>query len=154
MGARGRIERIVSDVERRNQNKVKLMVFGFDAEPAEITAVLGVEPTNAWLKGDAVTSTALNGQPSNGWAKLSPADPDRTTCEEGVRALLSSLPGPETFRALPAGCDVQVTCTLFGYTERPYVYLPRDLLAALAAIGASLDVDVYDLTATHVDVDS
>jgi len=56
------------------------------------------------------------------------------------------LPNLDAFSALPPGVDVQLTCTIFGYEERPYLFLSRGSVKRLARIGATLDVDTYDLT--------
>ncbi len=75
----------------------------------------------------------------------SPADPERTSAEEAVNALLAQFPRLTAFAALPAEAEIQLTCTIYGHDERPGLWLSKDVMARLAQIGANLDVDIYDL---------
>jgi hypothetical protein len=126
----------------------RLNVVGFTGEASEITAILGLEPTKAWREGDLRDPRATIKHHENGWSLRSPVDPHHTTPDESVAALLALLPDLSAFHRLPAGAEVWLSCTIYGITERPYFYLPTELLAQLASIRAFLDVDIYDLTST------
>jgi len=47
-----------------------------------------------------------------------------------------------------------MTFTIFGKTERPSVWLSRQTIDRLSAIGASLDIDMYDLVDYRNDKDA
>jgi hypothetical protein len=128
------------------ENKVRLVVLGFDCSPEHISTLLGVEPTKSWLKGEPVHPRATNTHAENGWMRASPSDPTVASAEEGIRALLQLFQDPTVFARLPKQSTVQLTCTLFGYEYRPYVYVPAELVRTIATIGASIDIDTYDLS--------
>jgi hypothetical protein len=124
----------------------RLMVHDFDCDAGVISEILGVPPTKTWKTGDRVLPAATNVYHQNGWMKESPVDPDRTTPEESVAALLALFPDASVFGRLPRPSQVEVSSTLYGYTERPYFSLGARYLAHLGAIGADLDLDIYDLS--------
>ena len=125
--------------------KVRLVILGFECSSDEISSTLGVAPTQVWRDGETVTPQATNVHHENGWMLRSPVDPQRASAEEAVNALLAQFPSLKAFAALPAAADIQLTCTIYGHDERPGLWLSKDVIARLAQIGASLDVDVYDL---------
>lgn len=134
-------------IERPAQEvKTRLLILGFDCAPAAISEVLGVAPTRTWSTGDRVIPQATKLHSENGWVLRSPSDPEHTTPEESIRALLASLPNHSAIEQIRSRGDVQVTCTIYTYKHRPSLFLPPDLMAQLAALGASLDVDIYDLS--------
>lgn len=124
----------------------RLNVMSFQEASAEITAIIGVEPTATWREGDLRIPAATIRHKENGWQLRSPVDPHNTTPEQSVASLLALLPNLSVFKRLPQATEVQLTCTIYGLTERPYFYLPHDLILQLAEIGASLDIDPYDLS--------
>jgi hypothetical protein len=136
----------MSDVRKGREANVRLMVLGFHESPENVSKVIGIAPTKAWRAGDPVLDKKENKQPENGWMLNSPVEPKSGDADAAILALVSSFPSPEAFFRLPKGSRVQVTCTLYGYSERPWMYLSNRTLSALAAIGADLDVDIYDLS--------
>lgn len=63
--------------------------------------------------------------------------------------LLDGLPDLTAFRRLPPGVEVQLTCTVYGHGDRPFVFLSADTIAKLGSMGASFDIDTYDLSAAE-----
>jgi Domain of unknown function (DUF4279) len=126
--------------------KTKLVVLGYECPAEQISQILGVAPSKAWLRGERILEEAQNVYAESGWELKSPADPRSTTVEDSIRRLIESLPDPAAFRTLPQGCEIQLTSTIYAYRERPFVYLPAELILRIAAIGASLDVDIYDVS--------
>jgi hypothetical protein len=131
----------------------RLLVHDFECEASVISALLGVQPTKTWRTGDRVLPEATNVYRQNGWMKESPVDCRRTTPEESVAALLALFPDLSAFARLPEPSQVELGATLFGYKDRPYFFLPARYLAALGTIGADLDLDVYDLSASESDTE-
>jgi hypothetical protein len=133
--------------------RTRLTVTGFSGDPTHISAVIGVEPTKTWREGDHRSSGTILTFAHNGWSLSSPVDPLHTTPEESVRALLDLLPDVTAFQRLPDGAEVELSCSFYGLTERPGFWLSTELLARVAAIGASLDIDPYDFSSEQADAD-
>lgn len=129
--------------------KARLLILGFECPAEEITKVVGVVPTQTWRRGDRVSPVATNVHKENAWVLHSPADPHSASPEDAVRALLGTLPSMKAFRSLPDDVEIQLTCTVYGHSERPYVYLPAELVERVGELRASLDIDTYDLTSTE-----
>jgi Domain of unknown function (DUF4279) len=151
MGARGRhasgVEiREMTVAEPARETRVKLVVYAFEESPDAVTAILGVTPTKTWLAGDPVLQQAVHKQKENGWMLRSPTDPASGDADASVLELIRLFPDTDAFNKLPGAAQVQVTCTLYGYSQRPSMYLSTSAMKALARIGADLDVDVYDLS--------
>lgn len=136
----------MNDDARIDEIVTRLMVHDFECEATVITELLGVQPTKTWKTGDRVLPQAINVYHQNGGMKESPVDPGRTTPEESVAALLALFPDLSAFARLPRPSEVEVSSTLFGHKERPYFSLSARYLAQLGAIGADLDLDIYDLS--------
>ncbi len=124
--------------------KACLKILGFDGPPNVITKILGTAPTRVWLKGDKVPKTILEYE-QNGWLFKAPVDELSTDTERATVALLDSLPDPSRFRQLPRS-DIEISYAIYGYKERPYFNLSAATIARIAAIGADIDVDIYDMT--------
>jgi len=82
----------------------------------------------------------------NGWSLASPAA-ESSDSDQVVHELLKLFPTLEVFGALPQEAAVQLTISVIGYEDRPGVFLSGDVVRLIAAVGASLDIDPYDLTA-------
>lgn len=132
--------------KRPPETKVRLMVLGFEESFDEISRILALQPDETWKEGQTVTAQATNVHHENGWMIRSPVDPTQSSADEAVQALIDRLPDRGAFSRLPATSEVQLTITLFSYEDRPFLWLSKTTLSRVAEIGASLDVDVYDLT--------
>jgi hypothetical protein len=124
------------------------MVHGFIGEATIISETLGVPPTRTWKQGDRVHPNATNVYRQSGWMRESPVDAFKTTPEQSIAALLALFPDHGAFARLPPPSEIEVSATLYGLTERPYFSLSARLLAQLGAIGADLDLDIYDLSSS------
>jgi hypothetical protein len=139
--------RPVSDKEEvSGEVKTRLIVMGYECPAEEISRILGIAPSKTWVKGERVLPEASNVHRENGWVLKSPVDPKATTVEDSIEVLLTTLPDLGAFERLPVGTEIQMTCTIYAYRDRPSVYLPPQIVSRLARIGASLDVDIYDLS--------
>jgi hypothetical protein len=125
----------------------RLLVYDIgEGDASVISEVLGVQPTSVWRLGEPVVEGARNVHRTRAWKLVSPSDPLNTTPEQSIADLLSCFPDPTAFGRLPPRGHVQVTCAIYAYKERPFVFLPAQLMGQLARINADLDVDIYDLT--------
>jgi hypothetical protein len=129
----------------RSRVKAVLKVYGFTGSANEISEILGIEPSETFRAGDPVLPQSTRLHSENGWRLSSPVDPENATAEDAVRALLDLVPHRKAFATLPRECEVVVSCTIYGYEERPYCAIAREDIKRLAEIGATLDIDTYDL---------
>jgi hypothetical protein len=129
------------------ETKVRLHVYDFECSPTEITRILGLNPTETWLRGDKVLPVADNTLKENGWRLASPLHPINTPLDEHLDALSSLvLPRATAFSMLPTGSIVEISCVICSFTHRPVIHFSQEHVAAATSLKASIDVDVYDLS--------
>ena len=119
-----------------------LRFFGEDLNPAELTRLLGAEPSKTELKGDVRRSgfTAKAGS----W-RLSAEDRQPGDLEEQIRALLTSLtPDLSTWRSLNSRYRGDLFCGLFMQHGNEGLDLEPETLAMIGNRGLRLALDIYD----------
>ena len=125
---------------------VYLSVSGFEpAPPAEVTALLGLEPTAAWKDGDRVPGRPDARRPGSAWRIQSP--PPRTaTFEDQLQALLEILETrADQVRAAAKRYHAQISCAGYFASFNPGFGLSAQHVARIAALGLSMDFDLYCL---------
>ncbi len=130
----------------RIENKVRLVICGFEGSASEISAIVGADPTKTWRRGDQVVPIAMNVHKDNGWQLDSPLDATSASAHDSIGAIFALIPDPSLRQRLPEGATIQMTITQYAYDVRPFVFLGADTIAKLALCGADLDIDVYDLS--------
>jgi hypothetical protein len=133
----------------QNEIKVMLAVLGFEGEPETVSRILQMSPTRTWVKGSPVAVGATNVHHQNGWALHSEVFSEMSDVDVAVRQVLDKFSSPHVFEKLPDECEVQLTVTIFALRERPGLWLSPQTTRKMAAVGASLDVDIYDLTSVE-----
>lgn len=120
-------------------------VTDFDSDASRISELLEVEPTRTWKKGQQIARSAL-ASVENGWELASDSN-DPLSVEAHLLDLLDRLPPKSVARLRKAcpGCEVQLSITIEVESETPAVNFTPESLRRLAAIGASLDIDLYVL---------
>ena len=131
--------------DRRREIHAILYVFTTTEAPETITRILGVNPTQTWNAGDLAGPPGSRRHKKRLGSQIASRS-DRRRPDQAVMTLIDLFPDRAAFRRLPAGAEVQLTCAVYGYRERPGLYLSGTAMAALAEIGANLDVDTYDLS--------
>jgi hypothetical protein len=125
---------------------VRLTITEYECPAEEITRILGIAPTATWSRGEPMHPRAKNVHHQNGWSFSPPCDP-ATGLEEQVTALLDLLaPHTDRFAALPSGVEIDLSCVLYAYTERPAIGFSAQTVRRFAQLGAGIDIDYYDLT--------
>lgn len=129
---------------------VHLLVTSEDLDPEALTRWIGVEPSRSWRKG------SKRAEPSpvprtNGWDLRAP-NADHASMRDQLDALLplirDATPG---IAALRSGHEVGVVLSLYrrvaGLSEGHALglHFSDELLEALGAIGAAIDIDEYNL---------
>jgi hypothetical protein len=114
----------------------------FECDPSEVTKIIGVAPTTAWLKGDPKPKTAM-GYEANGW-RLSSALPVSVGVADHVAELLSLIyPRARNLTQLGA---MEITLALAIYMDgddRPAMHLEPGCVSKLGELGAAIDIDLY-----------
>lgn len=121
-----------------------LRVVGDGLHPAEVTHMLGCEPTTAWAKGDertfaGVTRTTSFGMWTLGAEETTPADVDAQV--KGLLGRLTSDLG--TWTDLSDRYEVNMFCGWFMDVGNEGVSLEPGTLLALGERGILLDLDLY-----------
>jgi hypothetical protein len=132
-----------------NKIHVSFGVIGFSGSPDVVTGLVGIEPTSAWATGDP----GMRGEPRRfaRWTLASPAGEDAPV-EDQLAALLPLLEAraaavAEAARRFEAG----IRCAAYFHEANPGFHLDAALVARVAALGLSLDFDLYCLGGAAVD---
>ncbi len=108
---------------------------------AEISAVLGISPTDQRSKGQLLPGGRRAYQ-EHRWY-YHPDVPDCLDFETKLNRLLQQLPA-EKVQSLPGDCSVGINVAYYEYQDGPGGWhLDAETLSKLAALGADLDVDLY-----------
>jgi len=122
---------------------VYFAVHGFGESPQVVTELLGIAPTTAWAVGDAGPHGSARHLAR--WSLASPAG-ETATVEDQLAELLPPLEAraasvAETARQFDAGIE----CAAYFHEVNPGFHLDAALVARVAALGLSLDFDLYCL---------
>lgn len=123
---------------------VSLRIWGQDVDPAEISALLRCEPTEAARTGDTLTRS--NGRTrlvSKGFWHLS-SDREATNLADQIESLLSKLTSDvAVWQSLTERFDVDLFCGLFLDAANRGVELPAHLIVALGERRLRIGFDIY-----------
>lgn len=119
---------------------VELRVVGFGGSPDLVSAILGLQPSRAWVAGDPRVRGPLGREA--GWI-LKSGLPTTSAPAEQISALLGRL--PKGIGGVGVGRDWRrfVLCAVYIINAVPPMYLEPALVTALAEFGLGLDVDMY-----------
>jgi hypothetical protein len=126
-----------------NEQYAYLTVVG-EFSPETITAQLGLQPSDVWMKGDLNEKTHLERKFSR-WSLHSRLERS-ASLENHVRDVLEQvLPKAEQIRRI--GTEYQVGVQLVGYfyTDYPGFCMDRGLISGLAHLNVGIDCDFYYL---------
>lgn len=125
------------------QHTATLRVVGSDFDPCKVTEVMGVEPTEAYRKGEVVPHRSSRTRPTSYWGLETECGPD-CSLDEHVARLLRRISvdsaGVETLRTL--GLTVQVYCGVFGPDDMDLSFSP-EVLCKLGRLNFALEVRIY-----------
>jgi hypothetical protein len=135
---------------------VSLVISGQTLDPNEVSGTLGLSPSETWRRGERTHSGALITHQDNGWMLSSePHQGGPTVLGDLADALLARvLPFADRFRNLPAGTNVALQCAVYDRNRDVVIWYAPSTIRGLALIGASLDLDYYDLADVTVDPDA
>jgi len=113
-------------------------------DPADITARVGVEPTECWRRGDVSPRTRMERKFSR-WSLYTRLS-QREMLEAHIRDVLSQLDANRAaFQQVSREFGACLQLVGEFYTEYPGLHLDADIVAGLAAYSLSVDFDFYYL---------
>ena len=129
------------------QNRISayFLFWSKSCEPAEVTARTALQPTRVWRIGDVRQAATGRRHEDNGW-RLEGTCSSTDAIEPHVVALLNALEGTaiEWRDVCPDG-QRQISIVIYTHEYIPALYLSAEVLLRVARVGASLNVDLYDL---------
>jgi hypothetical protein len=129
-------------VEENKQYAYFSVSDGFD--PAEITARVGVRPTESWRRGDICPRRQMERKFSR-WS-LHSRLPHEQELEAHIRDVLAQLDAnPVEFRAVSLEFGGCMQLVGYFYSDYPGLYFDRVMTEGLARYGLAVDFDFYGL---------
>ena len=126
--------------------KVNMVITGFECSPEHITNLIGVNPTKVWKRGEIVHPKAKNIHKESGWLLSSQCDAVNSSIDEQISTLSNVItPILGNFHKLPEGLEIELSCIINAYEYMPPICFSTDSVAFASKLGASIDVDIYDL---------
>jgi hypothetical protein len=132
------------DVDRLD---IELRVTGDDLDPDRITRMLGVNPTLAARKGEAVDVAGVPvTQPTGIWSYALPASPE-WELGDAIDTLLERLPhDPALWESLGGWASAAVVCGLHVHGVDRVAALPPDTLARLSERRLALSLRIRGIS--------
>lgn len=117
---------------------------GSDLDPSQVTALVGVQPSETWRAGDLVSDRAIVRRKLSGW-KINSALPLNAPLEEHVEAVLQQLkPGWLSLVELGSRNQAKVYCVVRSYGgARPALIFKRGIVKQVAELNAAIEIDLY-----------
>jgi Domain of unknown function (DUF4279) len=122
--------------------QIDFQILDSSVDPKEISEIIGVQPDTALRKGERNRSLGL--PKGNIWAKRSVAQTPDAFLEDHWAALAPAFRGKEAIlRQAARGGKIRMTLIVDGTGRFPPLIIPKEMIAFAAAIGAEIDIDVY-----------
>ncbi len=125
------------------RSRATLRLFGDDLQPAEITALLGVQPTTARARGDRNEGPGPAVWRTGSW-RLSADDAEPADPQGQIAQILDQLTTDlAVWQSLASRYRIDLFCGWFMEEPNEGVSLPTATLLALGERGIRLDMDLY-----------
>jgi hypothetical protein len=129
-----------------DESHVFLAVIGFGNDPSIVTSLVGLPPTTAWCVGDPIPGHPKAKRTISRWAFQSPL-PLHDHVDHHLEALLQLLESSSSrIRDCASRYSTQVSCAIYYKDFTPGINLSAATLQRIAALGVSLDFDLYFLS--------
>jgi hypothetical protein len=132
---------------------VAFMLIGFECDPEEITARVGITPTETWRTGDFVTKKAVMKHKSNGWQLDSKLE-QTAELEDHIKSVLEQLkPSWQSLIEISIDCYVEISCAIHLYSDNqlPAIHFNKEMVQEFAELNTDIDIDLYNLTTDEED---
>ncbi|MCA8955615.1 MAG: DUF4279 domain-containing protein [Planctomycetes bacterium] len=127
------------------ETHVFFLVLEFGDDVAAVTAALGVEPSEAWLRGDRIAPHPSARQTHSRW-QLDSGLPPHGCFEDQLNALLDRLEQrTEGVRHVASRFDAGVRAAIYTSEVNPEWCVSPRAVRRLAALGLGIEFDVYRL---------
>ncbi len=128
------------------ETTVRFEIQGFDCEPQQVTALLGVKPNHAWRRGDPVGLRGGETRKSSMWS-ITATPSGAEDVEADLLSLLDRLsPTLAHLRTITARWEAGVTITMFVHDLSLGLFFTPATVQRIAALEASLDVHPVRIT--------
>ena len=119
---------------------------GLDFEPEEITAKVGIIPSEIWRVGDLISQRATIRHKHNGWSVNSKLEKS-ADLEDHVQSVLEQLqPGWLSLVELCKRYYAEIECVIYIVgDDRPAIHFDKHIMQQVAELNAEIDVDLYVL---------
>lgn len=125
----------------KEETYIRLKVLSAYLSPEQITEAIGIPSSSSWKSGDKRGRTIII-EKENGWVVQSKLDEKRELCSQLFDFLKQIAPYSERFLELSKKNTVELSCIIYARTE-PVLYFEKETIEAIAAFGASFDIDLY-----------
>lgn len=119
-------------------------ISGFDVPIQDISKKLGLEPTDAWNKGDP--SKYLLQRKQSTWRYYSPLPRTEMFLDAHIKALINILAERrEIIKELKKQYEAGISCVGYYKCANPGFHLDEDIIKDMASLNLSVDFDLYCL---------
>ncbi|MFE1746281.1 DUF4279 domain-containing protein [Coleofasciculus sp. H7-2] len=118
---------------------------GFDFNPEEITAKVGIIPTKIWKVGDLIHPKAGIRRKRNGWSLESKLEKS-AELEDHIKSVLEQIqPGWLPMVEISSRYEAEIDCVVYVRGQVPAIHFDKDIVEQAAKLNAEIDVDLYVL---------
>lgn len=116
---------------------------GQNLEPEDITALVGVIPTNSWRTGDLIDPRLKKRRKYNAWIVESQLDKS-AELDEHIKAVFEKLqPGWESLVKISPQFDTFICGVIYAYSYIPAINFDKYIIQKAGELNAGIDVDLY-----------
>ena len=116
-------------------------IEGFECEADEISASLGLEPTDAWMKGEVSGKGVI--RKNSCWLLYSQLPKSELFLDKHIEALVEILlPREKNILKLADKYDCGINC-VGKFSPSSGIHLSKELLAKVTILTVPLDFDLY-----------
>lgn len=121
-------------------------VFDFGDDPSIVTAMMGIEPTTAWVKGEHYAAASADARRTHSRWALDSGLAEAEPVESHLVALLARLePMREAIRRVAQQFPVQIGVAQYFYEVNAQFGLEPDILHRFGELGLTIYFDQYCL---------
>lgn len=130
----------------KSKTRVYFGVFGFGDDPAVVSALMQMPPTEAWVKGEPSDAQFPDTRRTHSrWALPSGLD-ESAPVEAHFAALLIKLESRRNqIGQVSQRFHVKIAVAQYSYEANPQFCIESDILRRLADLGVRLSFDLYCL---------
>jgi hypothetical protein len=127
----------------KNEVRVSLKIHDFECDPSEITAILGINSTENWKRGEKLSP--FQQYKSNGWVyKI--VQKNVKCVGEMIDDLVATFSAKvASFEKIPKNSYIEISIVCFLKKGRPWFFFSKENLDFIHKIGAEIDFDLYQI---------